>query len=391
MRIASIETFSTRDLGLLRVRTDAGAEGWGQVSPYNADITALVVHRQIAPHALGRSALDTEALVDLIADREHKFPGSYVWRALAGLDTALWDLRGKLEGKSVCELLGGEPRPLRVYASSMRRDITPEAEAERLVRLRERHGYDAFKFRIGSECGHDRDEWPGRTEAIVPTVRKALGDDAALLVDANSCYSPARAIEVGRMLEDHGVCHFEEPCPYWELEWTKEVADALDVAVTGGEQDCELATWRRMIEMRAVDVVQPDVCYLGGLTRTLRVAAMAAAAGLPVTPHSANLSLVTVFTLHMMGAIARAGPYVEFSIEGPDYYPWQDGLLRRRWSRGTARSRFRTGPAGASRSTRTGSRTPPTSAASSTDNDRARRSGLVLFPSQKYGQRANPE
>ena len=131
---------------------------------------------------------------------------------------------------------------------------------------------------------------------------------------------------MGRRLEDHGVCHFEEPCPYWELEWTKEVADALDLDVTGGEQDCELPTWRRMIAMRAVDVVQPDVCYLGGLTRTLRVAALARTHGLPVTPHSANLSLVTVFTLHMMGAIARAGPYVEFSIEGPDYYPWQEGL-----------------------------------------------------------------
>ncbi len=327
MRITSIETFSTRDLGLLRVRTDTGAEGWGQVSPYNADLTALIVHRQIAPHALGQSALETEPLVDLITDREHKFPGSYVWRALAGLDTALWDLRGKLEGKSVCELLGGEPRPLRVYASSMRRDITPAAEAERLLRLRERHGYDAFKIRVGSECGHDRDQWPGRTEAIVPAVRRALGDDVALLVDANSCYSPGQAIEVGRMLEEHGFCHFEEPCPYWELEWTKEVADALEVAVTGGEQDCELPTWRRMIRMRAVDVVQPDICYLGGLTRTLRVVAMAQAAGLPITPHSANLSLVTVFTLHMMGAIAGAGAYVEFSIESADHYPWPDGIF----------------------------------------------------------------
>jgi L-alanine-DL-glutamate epimerase-like enolase superfamily enzyme len=83
-----------------------------------------------------------------------------------------------------------------------------------------------------------------------------------------------------------------------------------------------------MIGMRAVDVVQPDICYLGGLTRTLRVVAMAHAAGIPVTPHSANLSLVTVFTLHMMGAIAGAGPYVEFSIEGNDYYPWQDGIFR---------------------------------------------------------------
>lgn len=327
MRITTIETFSTPDVGLLRVGTDTGAAGWGQVAPYNADITALIVHRQIAPHVLGQSALDPERLVDLIADREHKFPGSYLCRALAGLDTALWDLRGQLEGKSVCQLLGGEPRPLRVYASSMRRNITPAAEADRLARLRDRHGYDAVKIRIGSECGHDQDEWPGRTEAIVPAVRTVVGEDVALLVDANSCYSPGRAIEVGRMLEDYGVCHFEEPCPYWELEWTREVADALQVAVTGGEQDCELATWRRMIGMRAVDVVQPDVCYLGGLTRTLRAVAMAEAAGLPVTPHSANLSLVTVFTLHMMGAIEGAGPYVEFSIEGADYCPWQDGIF----------------------------------------------------------------
>jgi L-alanine-DL-glutamate epimerase-like enolase superfamily enzyme len=326
VRIASIETFATREVAMVRVRTDDRAEGWGQVSPYNADITALVLHRQVAPHALGRDPLDVEGLADLVADREHKFPGSYVWRALCGLDTALWDLRGRLEGCGVCELLGGTPRPLRVYASSMRRDITPAGEAERLARLRDAHGYDAFKIRVGSECGHDRDEWPGRTEAIVPVVRETLGRDAALLVDANSCYTPGRAIEVGRMLEDHGVCHFEEPCPYWELEWTKQVADALDLDVTGGEQDCELATWRRMVAMRAVDVVQPDVCYLGGLTRTLRVAAMARAAGLPVTPHSANLSMVTVFTLHMMAAIPGAGPYVEFSIEGPDYYPWQDGL-----------------------------------------------------------------
>ncbi len=79
--------------------------------------------------------------------------------------------------------------------------------------------------------------------------------------------------------------------------------------------------------MRAVDVVQPDVCYVGGLTRALAVAEMAADAGLPCTPHSANLSLVTVFALHLMCAMPNAGPYVEYSIEGPDYYPWQDGLF----------------------------------------------------------------
>ena len=209
----------------------------------------------------------------------------------------------------------------------MRRDITPEAEAERLGQLRDEWGFDAFKFRVGAECGHDIDEWPGRTEAIVPAVRHQLGDDVSLLVDANSGFSPERAIAVGHLLEEWGVEHFEEPCPYWELEQTREVTEALSVDVTGGEQDCDLATWRRMIEMRAVDIVQPDVCYVGGMLRAMEVAAMAAAKGLPCTPHCANLSLVTLFTMHLLRAIPNAGKYLEFSIEGLDYYPWQDGLL----------------------------------------------------------------
>jgi L-alanine-DL-glutamate epimerase-like enolase superfamily enzyme len=330
MRIASLETFGNEHVALVRVRTDDGAEGWGQVAPYNADITAHVLHRQIAPHALGRDALDVDAVADEIPEREHKFPGSYVYRALAGLDTALWDLRGKREGKSVCELLGGRPRSIRAYASSMRRDIAPHEEGERLARLRDRHGFDAFKIRIGKECGRDHDEWHGRTEELVPAVRAALGDDIALLVDANSCYSPRRAIEVGGLLEQLGVCHFEEPCPYWELEWTREVTQALELDVAGGEQDWDPFVWRAMIDTHTVDVVQPDVCYVGGLTRALRVAAFAAAAGMPCTPHCANHSLVLVFTLHLLGAIENPGPYLEFSIEPDEDYPWQVAMYEPR-------------------------------------------------------------
>lgn len=329
MKISRLESFTTPDVGFVRVTCADGSQGWGQFSPYNADITATVFHRQVARWAVGAEADDIDDLVATICEREHKFPGSYLCRALTGLDTALWDRRGHVEGKSVCELLGGTPRPFPVYASSMKRgEITPEAEAERLARLRDAHGYRAFKFRVGRECGRDQDEWPGRTDAIVPQVRAALGDDAILLVDGNSAYSPARAIEVGRMLEDHGVVHFEEPCPYWEHAWTRQVRETLDLDVTGGEQDCDLAIWRSMIEGHVVDVVQPDVCYVGGVGRMLKVARWAAERGLPVTPHSANQSMVTVFTLHIMGALPNAGPYVEFSIEGPDYYPWEQGLLR---------------------------------------------------------------
>ncbi|MGA3157801.1 MAG: mandelate racemase/muconate lactonizing enzyme family protein [Steroidobacteraceae bacterium] len=327
MRIAKLETFASEFVCFVRVTSDSGAIGWGQTSTYNADITATIFHRQVARWALGADVFEIDAMVERIEEREHKFPGSYRCRALAGLDTALWDLRGQLEGKPVVELLGGKPGPLRAYASSMKRDITPEQELARFARLRDQFGFDAFKWRVGAECGHDIDEWPGRTEAIIPKIARALGPKVAKLVDANSGFSPRRAIEVGRLLEAEGVGHYEEPCRYWHLEETRQVTAALSIDVTGGEQDWDLATWARMIETRTVDIVQPDVMYMGGIGRTLKVARMAADAGIPCTPHSANLSLVTLCTMHLLGAIPNAGKYLELSIEGGDYYPWQDGLF----------------------------------------------------------------
>ena len=328
IRITSIETFCNEFVGFVRVTDETGSQGWGQVSTYHSDITCQVLHRQVAPWVLGVQISDLDDLLDLVTEREHKFPGSYLRRAIGGFDTAIWDLRGKQSQKPVVELLGGTPGKLRAYASSMKRDITPKEEAERLVRLQGEFGYDAFKVRAGAEVGRNEDEWPGRTEEIIPTMRKYLGDNASLLIDANSCYSPDRAIEVGHMLEDNGFCHFEEPCPYWELEQTKTVTDTLNIDVTGGEQDCDIPTWKRMIDMRAVDIVQPDILYLGGIARTMRIVELAKSAGLPVTPHCANLSLVTLFTMHLLKAIPNAGKYLEFSIEGADYYPWQQNLFK---------------------------------------------------------------
>ncbi len=327
MKIKKLETFTNEFVGFVRATSETGAEGWGQVSTYNADITCEIFHRQVARHALGTDALDFADTLNLISEREHKYPGSYLRRAMTGLDTALLDLRGKFEGKPVTSLLGGSPGKIRAYASSMKRDITPEDEAARFVKLRDEFGFDAFKWRVGSECGRDTDEWPGRTEAVVPVVSRALGDGVTKLVDGNSCYSPKRAIEVGKLLEQEGISHFEEPCPYWEFDQTAEVTRTLSIDVAGGEQDCELTAWDAMIEKRAVDILQPDVMYMGGMLRTMEVCKRGEKAGFKITPHAANLSLVTICTMHLLRAIPNAGKYLEFSIEGLDYYPWQDGLF----------------------------------------------------------------
>ena len=342
MRISRLETFSTPDVGFVRVTGDGGETGWGQMSTYHADITAQVLHRQVAPWILGRvidgddPAGDFLDLAAFVHEREHKFPGSYVRRALAGVDTALWDLLGRLAETPVAGLIDGGPGRVRAYASSMKRDITPENEAARLCRLRDDYGFDAFKFRVGAECGRGSDEWPGRTEAIVEIVPRALGDGIVTMVDANSAFDVPRAIEVGRMLEANGITHYEEPCPYWRPDLTRQVTQALAIDVTGGEQDCDMRHWVDMAENHVVDVMQPDVMYMGGLTPTLALAEMLAempigggpgGTGYPCTPHAANLSLVTLCTMHLLTAIPNAGPYLELAIEGADYYPWTEGLF----------------------------------------------------------------
>ena len=147
------------------------------------------------------------------------------------------------------------------------------------------------------------------------------------MVDGNSCYSAEQAIELGNRMADNGITHFEEPCPYWLPDETKKVTDALKIDVTGGEQDCDMRIWKDMIDRKVVDIVQPDVMYMGGLTRSLQVAKMAKQKNIICTPHAANLSLVTVCTMHFLKGISNSGQFLEFSIEGDDYYPWQTGLF----------------------------------------------------------------
>ncbi|MCK4747212.1 MAG: mandelate racemase/muconate lactonizing enzyme family protein, partial [Bacteroidales bacterium] len=267
---------------------------------------------------LGKDPADIDEISDQCIERNLKYPWSYVNRALGGIDTAIWDLYGQIKGKPVCEMLGGESKPVRIYGSSMSRSIKAVEELDRMLRLRDEKGISAFKFRIGKEASHNEDAWPGRTEDMIATLGPALSSSCSLLVDANSCYTPDRAIHYGRMLEDHGIDQFEEPCPYWETEWIKEVADTLDMDVSGGEQDNDIAKWRRMINSHTFDIIQPDPLYLGGITRTWRTALMSDEVGIPCIPHSANHGMVTLFTLHLMRAIPNPGKYLEFSIEFDD-------------------------------------------------------------------------
>jgi L-alanine-DL-glutamate epimerase-like enolase superfamily enzyme len=331
MNIVRLETHLKNDIPVCRVLTDTGESGIGQCSTYGGAVTVKVLHEMLAPLILGADPLAIEALCDTVMDRTMKFPGSFVCRALSGVDTALWDLKGRLCGLPVAALLGGPVRdPVPMYASSMRRDIAPEDEAERLKALVREQGFRAVKVRVGTgphaPWGSDGDMWPGRTEKLVETARAALGDEVRINVDANSSYTAHKAIRVGRVLERFGVFHFEEPCPYPDIESTRAVADALDVFVAGGEQDNSLPQFRRMAAMRAVDIVQPDILYVGGVCRARRAAMVAREFGLACTPHAANRAMVQLFTLHFAAAMPNCLYEQEWTIESTD---WSDGLLER--------------------------------------------------------------
>jgi len=325
MKITSIETFHRDDfVAVVRVRTDDGHEGWGQTSPYHAELTVKVLHSIVAEFFIGKDPWDWEALVDDFTRRSHKSYGTLLWRALCGVDTAVYDLLAKSIDRPVYQLIGGAVRTsIPVYGSSLQRGITPEDELERLQRLRETNGFRAFKIKVAEMMGRDTDTWCGRSGELVRVVREGLGSGVTLHADANGGYSAGEAIRMGRILEDYDYGHFEEPCPWNELESTAEVTRVLDIPVAGGEQDNVLEQFHRMVVERVVDIVQPDIGYIGGIARARKVAQMAEVAGLVTTPHCANQSMLQVFSLHLAASQPSISAFQEWNIEP---FAWTEGI-----------------------------------------------------------------
>jgi L-alanine-DL-glutamate epimerase-like enolase superfamily enzyme len=310
---------------LVRVNTDAGIVGWGECSPMNGRVVAAHVKHSVAPIAVGRDPFDVEAIVEDMVVRTYKIAGQCQAMAISGIEIALWNLMGKALAVPIYKLLGGAYRKrIRMCASSMSRSISPADEAERLAKLVEAKGFTAVKVRVGKTYGFDADASPGRSEAVVREVRKRLGDAMEIMVDGNSCFTAPRAIELGRRLEQYRIFHFEEPCPYTDLDSTAGVAAALDVPVAGGEQDWDLRRFKEMMQKGAVDIVQPDLIKAGGFSVCKKVAALAEAFGCVCTPHQTQ-PLGTIANLHFAAATPCCRYSQEYNVEP---HPIGDMLLK---------------------------------------------------------------
>jgi L-alanine-DL-glutamate epimerase-like enolase superfamily enzyme len=324
VKITQVEPIHLGRNLLVRVHTDEGIVGYGECSPMNNDLVAAHITNGLGDIVVGRDPFDIEALVERMFVETYKLAGQSMAMAISGIEIALWDIVGKAVGQPIYKLLGGAYRKrIRVYASSMSRQIKPVDEAKRLARLVEKHGFTAVKVKVGSVFGFDADASPGRSLELVKEVRAALGDGIEIMVDGNSGYSAPRAIQLGRELERYGVFHFEEPCPYWDLESTAKVAKALDLPVAGGEQDWGLPRFQEMLQKEAVDIVQPDIIKAGGFLVCKKIAHLAEAFGAACTPHQTQ-PFGTVANLHFAASTPNCRFSQEYSIED---HPLRESLF----------------------------------------------------------------
>lgn len=324
VKIASVELLRSGSQYFVRTRSTDGATGFARTKQVE-DFIPILLNR-VAPFFIGKDARDLESLVDgvYVASSNYKLAGMPFWAPVAFVEQSLFDLLGQVSGKSVGDLMGGVLRKrIPVYLSGSGRETTAEQEVEVYVRGAEMTGTKAAKFKIGGRMSRNADAYPGRTGKMMTLARKRLGDGVTIYADANGSYDSRAAIEVGRMLQDLKVAFFEEPCPFEEVSETKEVAEALQMPVAGGEQDSSLWKFEWMIQTGAIDIVQPDLNYNGGLIRSARVARMARRRGVPIVPHNTQTDAAAANILHFASAIPNIGAHMEFPWRNPPKpAPW---------------------------------------------------------------------
>jgi L-alanine-DL-glutamate epimerase-like enolase superfamily enzyme len=319
VKIASLELLRQGSTLLLRARSSDGVES---VTVPNiarlAEVYPLLLG-QVMPVFIGKDARDLEALLAEVYrhDSNYKFQGLSFWVCVAAVEMALLDLLGQVSRKPIGDMLssGVLRRDIAVYRASGKRGNKPEEEIEYLRKLVAETGSKAIKFRLGGRMSQNADSLPGRTETLIPLVRKTFGDAMTLYGDANSSYDVPHALRIGRMLEEHGYALFEEPCPFDDLWATKQVADAMSIPIGLGEQESSLRRFQWQIENRVMDVVQPDLHYFGGYIRCTKVARMAAAAGMPCTLHLSESGFGYLNLLHFASYVPDPGPFQEFKGE----------------------------------------------------------------------------
>lgn len=296
--------YKTRGSCIVEIETQDGIVGWGECyGP--SQVARAFIESQYGPRIIGRDAFDVEVIWEDLYNRikDYGNKGMSI-SALSGIDIALWDIIGKSCGKPVHKLIGGAYRTeVQAYATGLyfidMDRLIEEAVEEAQGYAAE--GFTAVKMKIGLGS-------PKLDIERVAAVRRAIGDDVRLMVDANHCFTVPQAIRLGRELEQLNVEWFEEPISPEDVDGYVEVTRALDMAVAGGENEFTRWGFRDLVARKAMDIVQPDVCAAGGISECRKIATLAAAHGVECVPHAWGSAIGLAATLHFLAALPDQPP-----------------------------------------------------------------------------------
>ena len=299
----SQQYYSKRSAHLVEVETDEGITGWGECfGPGNVALAnKTIVEKVIQPLVLGMDPLDRDVAWHKVYNllRDHGQKGMAL-QSLSGVDIALWDIAGKVAGVPIHKLIGGAHRTdVPVYGYGMM--LRPEPVDDLVVRFAEEAvaikdmGFVATKMKIGLG--------PKEDIRLAESVRKAIGDDFRFMADANHCYTTSDAFKVGSALEALDAYWFEEPVAPEDLDGYRELRARLKINISGGEAEFNRWGWRSLLESRGLDIAQPEVCALGGISEFLRVLALCHAHFTPVVNHVWGSAIAVAANLQLLAAM----------------------------------------------------------------------------------------
>jgi L-alanine-DL-glutamate epimerase-like enolase superfamily enzyme len=303
---------------LCRVRSRDGAEG---ISVGHSGLSTLfpVFLKNLQPYFIGQDARELDLILEriYIYNFNFRYNGITLGLPLATIEFAILDMLGNISGKPVGKLIGEIHNPeVSVYVATEFREKPLEEHLDLIRKAVSEYDTNALKVKVGYQYSGTRDIHyagvPGKTEKMIPMLRKIYGDDMYLYADSNGYYDVPEAIRIGKLLEEYRYSYFEEPVMYDHFEDIKEVADALTIPVANGEQDQSFVHFRWSIANDGLDIVQPDTYYFGGMIRSMKVALMADAFGKTMVPHMSGGGLGFLYDYILVSALPNAGLHHEF-------------------------------------------------------------------------------
>ena len=299
----SQQYYKKRTSHIVEVETDEGVTGWGECfGPGNiAFANKGIVEKVIQPIVLGMQALDRDVIWHKVYNlmRDHGQKGMPL-QALSGVDIALWDIAGKAANLPLYKMIGGAHRDkVEVYGYGMM--LRPENINSLISRFKEESaeikemGFKALKMKVGVG--------PKDDIKLIEAVRGGIGDNFRFMVDANHGYTTHDALYVGRAMEEFSPYWFEEPVAPEDLDGYRELRAALKVNISGGEAEFNRWGWRKLLESRGLDIAQPEVCALGGISEYLRVLALCHSHFTPVVNHVWGSAIAVAVNLHLLAAM----------------------------------------------------------------------------------------